>query len=104
VNNLKEVRVVGEEKEKNSWNLSEMSFEPIEESVFRSLLFSVAGKKFNVEELKEIGDVRASRKGGLIVKTGVSKDREANMFFGNKYGKYVYRGVYFTTIPKEKGE
>jgi len=94
-------RVVGQEKEKSFWRLGEMEFEAVERVVFNSLLTKIGLNLWTVDKLKEFGDVKASKNGGFVVECGISKDKIAKMFFGRKWGKYVYRGVCFSAV-KEK--
>ena len=86
------------EKEKTKWWASEVELDELEKVMFRTMLTRAVGVK-KLDELKEMGDVRAV-KGGICVELDISKEKRLSMFFGRKYNAYEYRSELFYKIKE----
>lgn len=77
--------------------LEDIELNGLEKAIFNSLLTLSIGRK-TVEELKEIGDVRANKKGGLLVEMDISEEKKVSLLFGTKWDRYEYRVCSFFTV------
>jgi len=93
---LKTTRIVDADKplKKTWWRLSEIEFDPLEKIIFRNMLNEGLGRK-SVDDLKDLGNVKSKRNGGLMVEFDISEKRRASMLFGQRLGKYEYRDTLF---------
>ncbi len=90
------------EKEKNFWRLEEVELNALETAIFNAMLTISTGRKtFN--ELNEIGELKANKKGGFTMEFDVSGEKRASFLFGrSRYDKYEYRAVaFFRNVIKE---
>jgi len=88
------------ENEKKKWWASEVCLSDMEKVIWRSMLAKSVGKK-KLEELKEMGDLKAVN-GGVTVNLDISKEKTLSLFFGRKFDKYVYRSELFFARKEEK--
>jgi len=88
-------------KEKKAWRLGEVELNVLEAAIFRNMLESAVGRK-TLEELKEIGKLKAKPNGGIMVEANVSQGKRASLLFSSKWGKYEYRCAMFFANKKEK--
>lgn len=96
-----ETRIVGDEKEVRVWKLADVELNLLEKAIFCNMLNLAVGNK-SIGDLKELGDVKAKRNGGVTVEFKVSEEKKASMLFSTKWGKYVYRDTMFFRNKKEK--
>ena len=86
-------------KKKEYWWASEVELDEMEKLVFRTMLSRAIGIK-RMEELKEMGDVKAV-KGGLTVNLDIGRNKRLAMFFGRRYNAYEYRSELFFKRKEE---
>ena len=85
--------------EKKCWRVNEVELDDMEKAIFCIMLKRAIGVK-RMEELKEMGDVRAV-KAGVTVGLDIGKSRRLSMFFGRKYNAYEFRSELFYPITQE---
>jgi hypothetical protein len=96
------ISLVKPEKEKAWWKLGDVELNLLEAAIFNGVLRTCATGKKTITDLKEMGTVRANRKGGYIVDFKVSQEKKASLMFGRKWGEYYeYRYASFSRIKEE---
>ena len=82
------------ERETNFWRLEDVKLNVLEGVIFNTMLSISVGLK-TIDELKDLGELKANKKGGFTVEFNVSNEKRASLLFGRKYDKYEYRCAAF---------
>ena len=86
-----------EEVKKVYRELEDVELNLLERIIFNSVLSNSVGRK-TIEELKDMGELKVRKNGGINVEVDISEEKRVSVLFGTKWGKYEYRSFCFFTI------